>query len=264
MQAAHRERPTPPRGGVTLPAPPPRIGIVAALAAEARAFRAGRLRGDGATPGSGARELADGSLLAVSGMGAAAAAASALELIAAGAGALASWGFAGGLDPALAPGMLFLPEEVIDPAGRLLPSRSGWRERLGQALAGERVCTHGRLLTSERIVASIEEKCACRRASGAAAVDLESFAIAAVAERHQLPFLCVRVIVDGAHDALPQALLRVTRADGGLHALGLAGELVRAPREVGGALLRLARRYGAAQHTLRHAARRGLLASCLA
>jgi len=242
----------PARGGSEASARVRRVGIVAALRAEARTLPARR----GGT-------LADGSLLAVSGMGAAAAAHSARELLAAGAGALASWGFAGGLDPALAPGSLLLAEEVIDSAGRLLQARSAWRERLAQALAGECACAHGRLLSAEQILATVEEKRARQRASGAAAVDLESFAIAAVASQAGVPFLCVRVIVDGAGDELPQAVLRATRADGTLRAAWLAAQWLRAPRELGGALLRLAGRYGAAQRTLRLAARPGLLASCL-
>ena len=56
------------------------IGIVSALAAEARAL------GPAAPHGAGLRQLADGALLAVSGIGESAAAAAARRLVLAGAG----------------------------------------------------------------------------------------------------------------------------------------------------------------------------------
>ncbi|MGH8201914.1 MAG: purine and other phosphorylase-like protein, family 1, partial [Steroidobacteraceae bacterium] len=79
------------------------IGIVSALAAEARTL--------GPTAhGAELRRLTDGALLAVSGIGENAAAAAARRLVLAGAGALASFGMAGGLDPALICGAVLLPE----------------------------------------------------------------------------------------------------------------------------------------------------------
>jgi len=70
-------------------------GVVAALEFEAQSLGTRRHLADGL--GS----LRDGSLLRVSGVGGDNAARAARELVAAGAGALLSWGVAGGLDPAL-------------------------------------------------------------------------------------------------------------------------------------------------------------------
>jgi adenosylhomocysteine nucleosidase len=77
------------------------VGIVAALDAEARAFGPAARRRGGV--------LADGTLLTVSGMGAELAAPAACRLIEAGASALLSFGFAGGLDPKLRAGSVVLP-----------------------------------------------------------------------------------------------------------------------------------------------------------
>jgi nucleoside phosphorylase len=97
------------------------VGIVTALAAEARAFPiAERPRGT-------MRRLADGSLLIVGGIGPAAAAVAARSVLAAGATALASWGFAGGLDPALRAGTILLPGEVISAAGATYATSDAWR-----------------------------------------------------------------------------------------------------------------------------------------
>ena len=64
----------------------------------------------------------------------------------------------------------------------------------------------GRLLTSARSVGSVEDKAALFERTGAVAVDMESAAIAEVAEQHGLPFLAVRVVVDSAGDVLPAAV----------------------------------------------------------
>ena len=47
------------------------------------------------------------------------------SLIEAGATALASWGMAGGLDPALSAGAILLPSEVLGPDGRIVNYRAG-------------------------------------------------------------------------------------------------------------------------------------------
>ena len=229
------------------------VGVVCALAAEARHLGPATRRHESLTP------LADGTLLAVSGMGPAAAARSARALIDAGATALASWGMAGGLDPALAAGTIFLPSEVISPGGASVATASGWRERLGAALAAQQPLTHGLLLTSPKAVGSLAEKAILFREMSAAAVDMESLAIAEVAQARQLPFIAVRVIVDSAADALPQAVTAAADSEGHLQIWRLMGALARTPADLA-PLLRLARRYRAANRSLAAVARVGSLA----
>ena len=229
------------------------VGVVCALAAEARHLGPATRRHESLTP------LADGTLLAVSGMGPAAAARSTRALIDAGATALASWGMAGGLDPALAAGTIFLPSEVISPGGASVATASGWRERLGAALAAQQPLTHGRLLTSPKAVGSLAEKAILFREMSAAAVDMESLAIAEVAQARQLPFIAVRVIVDSAADALPQAVTAAADSEGHLQIWRLMGALARTPADLA-PLLRLARRYRAANRSLAAVARVGSLA----
>ena len=94
--------------------------------------------------------LRNGSLVAVSGMGAAAAEAAAAKLIEAGASALMSFGLAGGLDPALPAGSMIFPSEVISRDGSGVPTASDWRERLSAAVQGLGPVFAGKLLTSAR------------------------------------------------------------------------------------------------------------------
>jgi len=227
---------------------------VCALATEARHLKPSTARHEALS------RLADGSLLSVSGVGAAAAARGAGALIAAGAGALASFGLAGGVDPALETGAIFLPSEVTAPHGAVITTARGWRERLADALAAHRPVAHGRLLTSVTAIGTVAQKAAAFRDTGAAAVDMESLAVAQVASAHQLPFIAVRVIVDAAGDVLPPAVSAAADSAGHLELWRLIGALVRSPAQLA-ALLRLACCYRTASRSLAAVARAGAFAS---
>jgi len=229
------------------------VGVVCALAAEARHLGPATRRHESLTP------LADGTLLAVSGMGRAAAARSARALVEAGATALVSWGMAGGLDPALAAGTIFLPSEVVSPEGVSVTTARDWRERLGAALAPQQPLTQGRLLTGSKAVGSLAEKASLFRDLKAVAVDMESLAVAEVAQSRELPFIAVRVIVDSASDALPQAVTAAADSEGHLQIWRLMGALARTPADLA-PLIRLARRYRVANRSLAAVARVGSLA----
>jgi adenosylhomocysteine nucleosidase len=226
-----------------------RIGIVAALPAEAHSLG----------PRSGARRglasLADGTLLVVSGIGGVAAAQAAEALVTAGATALVSWGVAGGLDPALRAGTILLPAEVVSSEGVPHPTAHEWRERVRVALVAQRPQSGGRLLSSARIIETAAEKSAAFHRTGAAAVDMESLAIAEVAAARGVPFLAVRVIIDTATDVLPRAVTAASHS-GRVQIWRLLRAIVVAPRDLAG-LFRLARRYAAARRSLAAVARSG-------
>jgi len=218
------------------------VGVVCALASEARHLRP-----------------SDALRVALSGMGGTAATQSARSLVEAGAQALVSWGMAGGLDPAFAPGTIFLPSEVASPDGAaVIATDQRWRERLGARLTpGNRPVLQGRLLTSAKAVGTQADKAALLRQTGAAAVDMESLAIAEVARSRQLPFLAIRIIVDGAADTLPRAVTAAADSEGHLQVWRLLGALARTPGELP-ALIRLGGRYRLANRSLAAVARVGL------
>jgi adenosylhomocysteine nucleosidase len=191
-------------------------------------------------------------------MGRAAAAQGARRLVEAGARALISWGMAGGLDPALAAGTILLPSEVVSPDGALFLTARDWRERLSAAIVARHPVCCGRLLTYPQALGSRADKASAFRQTAAAAVDMESLAIAEVAASHRLPFLVVRAIVDTAQDTLPQALIEAAAGGGALRVGRLLGSLARTPAELPG-LIRLARRYRAASRALTSVARSGAL-----
>jgi len=214
------------------------VGIVCALASEARHLRP-----------------TDSALVMTTGMGSSAASTGARALIDAGAKALASFGLAGGLDPSLQPGAILLPTEVLGPDGRVHACEPGWRGRLAATIEAR----SGRLVTSAKSVGSVEDKAALFRATGAAAVDMESAAVAEVAEHHGLPFLAVRVVVDSAQDTLPREVTAAADSEGHLQIWRLVGALAAAPGELA-PLMRLAQRYRVANRSLATIARTGSLA----
>lgn len=220
-----------------------RVGIVAALAVEARAL----------TPSIQQHrtpfELEDGTLLNVSGIGDAAANDAALALVDAGANALISFGLAGGLDPALRAGAICLPVAVCTADREQFETSSVWRDRVAAALAEFRPVTGGKLLTSPQVVATVVAKQAMFRNGGALAVDMESAAVGRIAMARGLPFLIVRVVVDTAADVLP-ACVMAANGTGELHIGRLMAGLTRSPKQIVD-VIRLARRFRIAQAALR-------------
>jgi adenosylhomocysteine nucleosidase len=201
------------------------------------------------------RRLADGTLVAISGIGADAARRAALALAEQGAGALLSWGLAGGLDPALAAGSIVLPAHLVTPHGARLAVASDWHARLIDSLAPGLHLSCGDLLTNPVAIDRVADKSHAFRSTRAVAVDMESFAVGEAAADRGIPFAAVRVIVDTAADSLPRAVTAASRA-GRVSIMRLFWELARTPADLG-ALLRLAVRYRAAMRTLAAAAPAG-------
>jgi adenosylhomocysteine nucleosidase len=170
-----------------------------------------------------------------------------------------SWGFAGGLDPQLAAGTLLLPEYVTMIDGRVFATARQWRERLQHSLGITRIA-QGTLLTSTEPLRDRQQKDLTFRQTGALAIDMESAAVAKVASSQGLPFLAVRVVLDEAHDTLPNAITECINAAGKVHWLPFITALAREPRELS-AIARLTARYLTACSALSYAAIHGR--SCL-
>ena len=148
------------------------------------------------------------------------------SFIALGVKGLVSFGVCGGLDPALDPGTVVLPEEIVDRLGLAYPVSAPWREAIAVTLATENLTLKdGRLLGSDRAVPSRKEKAALHQDKGAAAVDMESHIVARLAAKAELPFLALRVVADPATRSLPSITHGLITDDGrsksGLAALRL-------------------------------------------
>jgi adenosylhomocysteine nucleosidase len=154
---------------------------------------------------------------------------------------LISFGLAGGLDPALPPGAIIIPREILSGT-----TRYACDDGLSTKLGG---FTHSRLLAGTGIAASVKVKSLLRAESQAVALDLESGAVAAVAAEHGLPFAVLRAIADPAERALPEAALLALDAKGAIAVPAVIRSLLRNPAQLP-QLVRLARDAAAARQAL--------------
>ena len=181
------------------------IGFITGLAAESRSLRRGAKAHDAAIEPK----------VACAGAKPVQARAQAERLISQGAGMLVSFGVAGGLDPALAAGTLLLPDNVEPGTGTPLSADPDLLGRLVEAARASNMDPiRGSLFGSNTVVASVAEKAKLYASSGAAAVDMESHVVAAVATEAGLPFVVIRTVVDGADSALPSSVRGAVTPDG--------------------------------------------------
>jgi adenosylhomocysteine nucleosidase len=199
-----------------------RLGIVVGLAAEAR----------------WAQPLGD---VAIGGGLPAGATAAAERLVAQGAGALLSFGLCGGLHPVLPPGTLLVPRQVRD-GSVYFDTDPGLADQLGGWSADL-------LLAGRSMVVSAAEKAKLFATTRAAAVDLESGAVAHVAARRGVPFAVLRAVCDPAERDLPPAVLAALDQAGAVAVWRMLAQVAAKPGQVP-ALLRLARDSAAARRAL--------------
>jgi adenosylhomocysteine nucleosidase len=199
------------------------IGFVVGLAAEAallqgRGFAVGI---GGGTP-AGARVAAQ-------------------ALLAEGAAALVSFGLAGGLDPALPPGALVVPRGVMSGSALYVCAPA-----LTSLFGGT---TADRIYAGAGIAATAVQKSTLFAQTGAAAVDLESGAVAGIAAEQGRPLAVLRAIVDAASVDLPPAACLALGPGGRVALPGILASVLRQPGQIAG-LLRLARDAARARRTL--------------
>jgi adenosylhomocysteine nucleosidase len=220
-----------------------RLGIIAAVTAEARTLT------DEPIPGGELIDLPSGAMLIVSGMGPIRAARASSALLERGATALLSWGSAGGLASRVSPGNLILPKTIISSNRSFYPVDALWHERLCNRLKDHIDFHTEPLIESSRVVQTPAEKATLFRETGAIGVDMESGAMAAVAQEAGVRFLVVRAVADGAGATIPESALNAVDELGRLNFFKVMQGLAKDPTEFL-ALVRIARNYRRAQRTL--------------
>ncbi|HOD98371.1 MAG TPA: hypothetical protein PLU95_03200 [Syntrophales bacterium] len=223
-----------------------RLGIVAALAAEARILSPGVVPMQTVVPFRGA------GLLILSGIGSGRAAGAARKLIDHGAEALLSWGIAAGLAADLAAGTLVVPETVVDDAGETFATDRAWRKRVTGRLGAFLTVSNGMLVQGRAMLVTGQDKINLATATGAVAMDMESGAVAAVAREAGIPFLAVRAISDPVGMSIPPGVLAAVDRYGRVRSLRMFLRLARHPGEVMG-IVALGWSFRAACRTLRAA-----------
>jgi adenosylhomocysteine nucleosidase len=198
--------------------------------------------------------LPDGAMLTVSGMGPRRATMASRALLEKGAKALLSWGSAGGLSPELSPGSLILPRIVIASDQSLYHVNAAWHNSLCDRLKGHIDFHTDPITESTTVVCSPGEKAILFRETGAIGVDMESAAVATVAQEVEVPFMVVRAVADAMDTTIPKSPLNAFDEFGRLSFSKLIQGLAGHPKELF-VLVRIGRNYRAAQKTLAAVAR---------
>ena len=161
-----------------------------------------------------------------------------------------SWGVCGALDPRLRPGDLILGSEIISNQD-VVRTDDAVTALLAQRLlgAGARVVVE-RLAVSDAPVVTAAAKAELRRATAAAAVDMESLIAGQYALTQRAPFAILRAVADPADRDLPPLALKAVGPDGGIRIQSVVGELIRSPSQLAG-LRALAADSGAAFRALK-------------
>jgi adenosylhomocysteine nucleosidase len=222
----------------------PSVGYIVALPDEARSLSRQRAGFDEIV------RLPDDHLLTISGTGPSHASQAAFRLVERGAAALVSWGCAGALAPDLAPGELLIPERIFGADGTEHAADADWHRHILATLGLTLPVGSGALAESREVVFEPVGKRALFDATGALAVDMESAAVARVAQAHRRPFLAVRAVADSAAMALPAAVRVALNPRGDVRLAKLLSYSLRHPVQFI-ELARLGRAFGAAMATLR-------------
>lgn len=227
-----------------------RLGVVTGLQFEAEIVRR-RAQETAANNAAGQDSLA----VVCKGPGQTRAGEAASALLADGATALLSFGVAGGCDPALPPGTAIVATGVRDLGigGEVLYTNREWQRRMKSMLLGNVLLETAQIASANAPLTRSRDKRALFEDVGAAAVDMESAAVARAAVGASVPFMALRVVIDPVDLSVPPAAVSGMRPDGSTAAAAVTGSVLRRPGDLW-ALIRLAKCDRAARKALSGAA----------
>lgn len=163
---------------------------------------------------------------------------------------LISFGTAGALGEGIKPGDIIIPEKIIDANGNSRIVSTSWRGDVLRNMQNGPFDIHqGDIVTTNKVIAGCAEKAALHEKTAAIAVDMESSLVISAADKHNLPALALRIIVDDADMTVPDTVLRLSDAFGQVALMSLLGNLVRQPvliRE----LIKLGKAFRAAKQSM--------------
>lgn len=175
--------------------------------------------------------ISENTLVAFSGTGSANATKATELLLAKGSSKLISWGCAAALDSSLNAGDLCLPKTIIAEDQQCYPTHPTWHQHTTKLLSGLQPIGSGSLCESSSIVATNTDKKTLHEASGSVALDMESAAIAKVAQKADIPFLVIRAIADPANMDMPNAVIHALNSKGNVDIKKLLVYLLTHPYE---------------------------------
>lgn len=146
---------------------------------------------------------------------------------------IVSAGYAGGLNERLKRYNVCFPELLLRKNdGAVLDVSVPVPQKIEQALPIQGKLT---LLTAGEIVSEPQQKLCYKNETGAELVDMETFAVAEMCRKRNVPFVSVRIILDTAVQKFPQDILHIIQnADKGVFRLtgSVLGSVFRRPSSV--------------------------------
>lgn len=127
---------------------------------------------------------------------------------------LVSWGTAGALNPKLQAGDLVLAEQVLTAHQERFFTEAHFRQEIAHILSSELNIYFGTLWASDTLVEHPQEKENLFQNYQVEAIDMESAALAKIAEAKAIPFAIIRAIVDTRDMKFPKVVSLATRANG--------------------------------------------------
>ncbi len=144
---------------------------------------------------------------------------------------LISAGFAGALAPNLEHGTVLVPARILDD-NRQCIYPAGRSSQIFEA-SGKVMNSNTTLITVDSVITSKEKKAQLRKESNADLVDMESAAVACIAQEAGVQFLAVRAISDTSEETLPPEVSRLSQPQSPMHRFGAAlAAITRRPTAV--------------------------------
>lgn len=198
--------------------------------------------------------ITDDIILMYSGAGAENARKAAELLVSKGATQLMSWGCAAALSPDLKMGDLVLADRLMGSDGVETPVNATWHQHARKVLGSDIAAYKGAVCASDTLVSTAQAKQDLYIKTGAIALDMESGAIAQVAQHYALPFLAIRAIADPASMDLPLAVSKALNENGEVEITKILASLVFNPKELPH-LIQLGQYFQLAKNTLSNVAK---------
>jgi len=178
-------------------------------------------------------------------------------------------GVSGALAPGIETGALVVPDAIIHTSGFASGISDTPVEKISldrklvnllhSRCQGKSALVSGHLLTVDSPLCSPSEKSRAFHSTKAVAVDMESYFLAQIAQRLDIPFLVVRAVSDRADQAIPKPVAHCLKGDGTIDPLKMAKALLSKPQAISH-LLSLGLGFKRACSSLRYALRLGVTA----
>jgi len=179
-----------------------KLGIIAALPAEAKCFQINELSFE--TP----IEIEKNVFLCISGIGYESSLNATKKLVKLNVDGLISWGIAGAISNSINSGDMVIARSVINHRNIYSTSHEWQKKIISHFKDSSYKIFDGDVVSTEKICASFEEKMKLFRKTKALAIDMESVGIAEIAMASNLDFIIIRAIADNADSNIPEAVIK--------------------------------------------------------